>query len=98
MCPRKRVNSRAWILAPHWSGSHTGDARSWIESDGDPLYQVAGDTPVPPVVELGGAGVGVADQVLDIFDPMLQKNPVNFRVMQSFESIKRLKYRSSCKL
>ena len=53
---------------------------------------------MPPVVELGGAGVGVADQVLDIFDPMLQKNPVNFRVMQSFESIKRLKYRSSCKL
>ena len=34
--------------------------------DGDPLDQVAGDAPPPPVVDLGGAGVGVTGQVLDV--------------------------------
>ena len=35
-------------------------------SHGDPLDQIAGDAPATPVVDLGGAGVGVAGQVLDI--------------------------------
>ena len=35
-------------------------------SDGDPLDDVARDAAAAPVVDLGGAGVGVPGQVLDV--------------------------------
>ena len=37
-------------------------------SDRDPLDEVAGDAPATTVVDLGGAGVGVPGQVLDVFE------------------------------
>ena len=36
-----------------------------IPSYGDPLDEVAGDAPLAPVVDLGGAGLGVPGQVVD---------------------------------
>ena len=48
-------------------------ARDWLRagmrpSRRDPLDDAAGDAPAPAVVELGGGGVGVPDQVLDLLD------------------------------
>ena len=34
-------------------------------SHGNPLHNIAGDAP-PPVIDLGGSGVGVAGQVLHV--------------------------------
>ena len=41
---------------------------STTHSDRDPLDEVAGDAPPAPVVDLGGAGVGVPGQVLDVLE------------------------------
>ena len=37
-------------------------------SHGNPLHNVAGDAPLSAVIDLGGPGVGVAGQVLHVFE------------------------------
>ena len=49
-----------------WPG--IGFARVCGRLEGDPLDDAAGDAPAPAVIELGGGGVGVPDQVLDLLD------------------------------
>ena len=48
-------------------------------SNGDPLDEVAGDAPAPTVVDLGGAGVGVAGQVLDVLQRHILSEQVRDR-------------------
>ena len=52
--------------AAELSGGPVRLDRGYLE--GDALDDAAGDAPPAPVVELGGGGVGVPDQVLDLFD------------------------------
>ena len=46
-----------------------------VSSYGNPLHDITRNAPSPPDIDLGGSGVGVAGQVLHVFERRIQELP-----------------------
>ena len=54
-----------------------------VSSYGNPLHDIPRNAPSPPDIDLGGSGVGVAGQVLHVFERRIQERPEAERKAQN---------------